>query len=134
LDETPSGVLTIIYTDMINYRNLINTNGGFSLNANNEQPTSGYMVSLEGTERTIPSYPRYKEVIVNEFCADYRVRMGDMPEFMYFGAWLDDNTLYLDTSVNIENLDEAMKLGRDNNQLAIYDVKNQTSIRLTDEG
>jgi hypothetical protein len=56
--------------------------------------------------------------------------MGDMPEFMYFGGWLDDNTLYLDTSVNIEDLDEAMKLGRANNQLAIYDVKNQTSIRL----
>jgi hypothetical protein len=118
----------------MNYRNLINTNGGFSLNANNEQPTSGYMVSLEGTERTIPNYNSRHEQIINEACADYRVRMGDMPEFMYFGGWLDDNTLYLDTSVNIDNLDEAMKLGRANNQLAIYDVKNQTSIRLTDEG
>jgi hypothetical protein len=118
-----------IPTDM-NYRNLINTNGGFSLNANNEQPTSGYMVSLKETERTIPNYNSRHNQIINEACADYRARMGGMPEFMYFGAWLDDNTLYLSTSVNIEGLDEAMQLGRAENQLAIYDVKNQTSIRL----
>jgi hypothetical protein len=45
------------------------------------------------------------------------------------GAWLDEsNTLWLDISTVVESLDEALQIGRANNQVAIYDFQTKEVI------
>ena len=48
----------------------------------------------------------------------------------FIGFWMDCGVLYVDCSINILALEEAEKIGRSNNQLAIYDLQNQTTIYL----
>lgn len=46
------------------------------------------------------------------------------------GCWYnsEDNNIYIDISINIEDKQEAIEQGLKNNQLAIHDIKNNKSI------
>jgi hypothetical protein len=48
----------------------------------------------------------------------------------YLGGWFDEGKVYLDVSVAEDDLDRAMALARSNNQLAIWDRKTNTPIRV----
>ena len=47
----------------------------------------------------------------------------------YLGTWLNEGKIYLDVSQNIMDRDEATRLGAERNQLEIWDVVNQVSIK-----
>lgn len=46
------------------------------------------------------------------------------------GAWQDGGRWYLDLSIVVRSLDEALVLGRHNKQLAVYDLADQVSIAI----
>ena len=46
----------------------------------------------------------------------------------YIGFWLDNNDLYVDVSINIDNLSEAIKIAQENKQLAIYNCRKGETI------
>lgn len=46
------------------------------------------------------------------------------------GFWINDNKLYIDINKIYDNLDEALKVAKNNKQLAIYDNKNNKEITL----
>ena len=46
----------------------------------------------------------------------------------YIGLWIDDDYVYIDISINIKSYDLAVAFARLNNQLAIYDVYENTTI------
>lgn len=48
----------------------------------------------------------------------------------YTGVWLEDNMYYIDKSLHIEDLREALQAAKEHNQLAIWDWKNNCSIYL----
>lgn len=48
----------------------------------------------------------------------------------YTGVWLEDNMYYIDKSLHIEDLREALQVAKEHNQLAIWDWKNNCSIYL----
>lgn len=52
---------------------------------------------------------------------------------VYLGGWLDEGYGYLDVSINIQNLDEALALAKKNHQLAIYDVVTGESIYIGED-
>lgn len=88
----------------------------------------GYMVSLEGAETQakgddyqaiIKAIEDKKEIIKNN-------------NNMFIGCWLDNNIMYIDISININNKVEALEFAKYNKQLAIYDIKNNDSIYLKD--
>ena len=102
-------------------------NGGFSLNSDGLNATSGFMVS----------------------CKDlYKINLSDLtPDKLdnaikeateiggYIGGWLDvnsddKNNFYLDISINVKDKDEAIELAKKNNQLAIFDIATGESIYL----
>ena len=110
-----------------NIKDLAIKNGGFSLNPDGENPTSGFMVS----------------------CKDlYKINLSDLtPDKLdnaikeaskingYIGGWLDvnsddKNNFYLDISINVKDKDEAIELAKKNNQLAIFDIATGESIYL----
>ena len=48
----------------------------------------------------------------------------------YCGLWIDNNILYLDISIRVNDLKLAKRLGLKNKQLAIFNLKNLESIYL----
>ena len=94
-------------------------NGGYSF----KEYHDGYMVSLAGSESKISIKDNSISNIVNrivEFFDDYGT----------VNTWLDNETIYLDVSVNIENIQEALTFAKQNKQLAIYDCKNGQAISI----
>jgi hypothetical protein len=109
------------------YRNRVRAQQGFTLDAHLQSPTTGYMVSLKGTEVQFPNVADMPDDVLQRECDDFDCRV---PKNRYFGAWVDDGTLYLDHSVNIQDREVAIAFGHANNQLAIWDIANGKSIRL----
>ena len=99
---------------------------GFSLHPRTGQsPTSGYMVSLPGHTHQYPDTVMKDE---HELAAaiDHTL-MSEREIFkkpgVYLGGWVSDGKLWLDPSENIADHDQAVKLGRGRNQVAIWDVQ-----------
>ena len=87
----------------------------------------GFMVSLKGQEVKIDKndIQEIKKEIEKkrEFIKDKRG--------LFIGLWLDNDMMYIDVSVHIVNYLRALEVARNNEQLAIYDLKNSDSIYLT---
>jgi len=46
------------------------------------------------------------------------------------GTWLHDKKIYIDKNIQLNDLEEAIQIGRENHQLAIYDCKENKEILL----
>lgn len=101
-------------------------NGGFSVAADDSKPTAGFMVSLPAHETIIPL------TLLDDalFSAIYAAYAPKAVNGRYVGAWLDNNSVYFDLSVNVPTLDAALKAGREYSQLAVYDVQKGESVYL----
>jgi hypothetical protein len=87
---------------------------------------SGYMVSLKGYEIIIKAS--------QETRLFYEIgRANTRAEVLnnsYVGVWIENGLAYIDVSINIKELNKAITFGKDNEQLAIYDIKNNEVITL----
>ena len=90
---------------------------------------TGYMVSYFETEKTFNIDKIDYEAISNIILE----RQADLKENEYLGFWVDKGKLYIDISINILDLKQAKEVGISNNQLAIYDLKNDSSIQIMEE-
>lgn len=86
----------------------------------------GYMVSLEGTE-TQTQGNDYNGIIK---AIEEKQNIIKDSKNLFIGLWVDNNILYVDISINIQDKTEALEFGKKNKQLAIYDVVNNNSIYL----
>ena len=113
-------------------KDLIKKDGGFSLNLRKEKPKNGYMVSvadifqLKLSEITDNEIERLEKELNNLENKGYKNG--------YIGGWLDSETnmVYLDISYNFRSLGLALSEATNSNQLAIYDIANNTSLYLKD--
>lgn len=91
--------------------------------------TSGYAVSPFPKREA--QYPI--AAFSGEELADYAQANSDIwdrePRAM-LGAWVDGRTMFLDCSVIVESLDEALRIGKAAGQLAIWDIANKREIRI----
>lgn len=102
-------------------------NGGATLdcNYNNFNSSVGYMVSLYGYETKIN---------INNI-EDIKKEIETKKEIAkqlnaYVGLWVDNGLMYVDISKHIIDYNEALETARNNEQLAVYDLKNNDSIYL----
>lgn len=59
----------------------------------------------------------------------YKEYQNHFESFMYwFGFWFDSGKIYVDYNSIIQDLPPALKLGKDLNQLAIFDLASQKEI------
>ena len=101
------------------------TTGGASINlASGSTPDAGYMVSRAGSEIVI------SRDHLEQFTQAYHEELDSSDT--YLGVWEDDETglVYLDISDNLDNLDTAVALGAEREQLAVYAVEQGETIRL----
>ena len=90
---------------------------------------TGYMVSYFETEKTYD----LSDIDYKEISNLILKRQTDLKENEYLGFWVYKGKLYIDISINIKSLEQAQKVGIDNNQLSIYDLSNDTSIQIMQE-
>lgn len=95
-------------------------------NYNNISYNNGYMVSLYGEEvkTDINNIEEIKKEIEKK---KEKIKNVDN---VYIGLWVDNDIMYIDVSIHIIDYLEALEVGRDNKQLAIFDLKNNNSIYL----
>lgn len=100
---------------------------GFSVNADGESPTDGYMVAAhKDAETVIP----VADVTEDTFDS-YVERFADTLNMVgaYLGGWVDDaGRLYLDVSVRLNDRDDARIWCLTRDERAFYDVKEGQSV------
>lgn len=110
---------------------------GFSLDIRNKtSPKSGFMASDEGAERPLVWAEVSKDR--DTLRAALKSYMLDHAELLdgsgaYFGAWIEQGTLYLDVSRRYDTRSEGVAAGFKNSQKSIYDVVNDSYIYMKDE-
>lgn len=107
-----------IYADIV-------SNGGISINLFGQYPRTGYMVSLDRRESVIRLADFGPSVI-----DAYILANADALEGAYFGAWVEDDRVYLDVSYNVLTEELARDLGKLNHQRAVYDIERGETIYL----
>ena len=93
---------------------------------NNFKSDIGFMVSIKGQE--VKTDKNNIEEIKKEI-EKKREFIGNK-KGLYIGLWLDNEIIYIDISIHIIDYMEALEIARNNDQLAIYDLKNNDSIYL----
>lgn len=103
--------------------------GGFSYNATTGSfnPSTGYMVSLADFEEQF-----YFDDFENKDIKQYFVKHVKQlcKDESFLGGWVDGNQVFLDVSINIDDLETAIYTGIMNDQVAIFDCANQRVITL----
>lgn len=115
-------------TPIFDFLATIDIADGFSINGAGENPTSGYMVSLQDCERTFFGRPTLWQVV--KYAEDYNHLLCNPS--LYVGGWLDAETgkYYLDISENVQDKAQALWLAAERKQLAIFDLSTFESIYL----
>lgn len=104
-----------------------NTEGGSSFSAKG-RVTSGYSVGIEeGTGKTIQG-KKVTEKQIADFIEEKKDLLKNPNNFV--GTWYDkdNNVTHIDVSTAVKTEEEAMDLGDQNKQLAIWDFKNKQEI------
>lgn len=107
-------------------KKLIIERNGLTIDENGEiaKLSKGYMVSLYGYEKVISDI-KYLELAQVKRYLKLAKKLN-----AFVGFWIDKNKIYLDLSINISNKKEALKIAKNNKQLAIFDCKKLVSIHL----
>lgn len=96
-------------------------------NYNNFNSNEGFMVSIKGQEVKVNKndIQGIKKEIEKK-----REFIGNK-KGLFVGLWLDNDIMFIDVSIHIIDYMEALEVARNNDQLAIFDLKNNDSIYLT---
>jgi hypothetical protein len=106
--------------------------GGLSINmVDGSMPTTGYMVAKPPEFGRIVDEidfinPVKGPKILSDYMKTHKNDLGNGKN--YLGTWLNESKVYLDVAENIQELFEAIRLGRERNQKAIWDVANLDEI------
>lgn len=105
-------------------------NGGATFNlSTGTSPTTGYAVSLKGGSKTpIDNTRQSIEQTIKEFISIHGLELS-IPE-NHIGGWVDDGWLYLDVSIIMDNLSDAILMGKIHEQKAIFNINDGHSIDL----
>jgi hypothetical protein len=108
----------------------VKANGGLSVNmVDGSEPKSGYMVASPVKKAPIVDAddfynPSKGRKILADFVKANKKDLGTGKK--YLGLWhnKEDNKVYLDVSENVQDRAKAVRLGRERNQISIWDVVN----------
>lgn len=107
--------------------NLLIYERGFSLSAAGEKPTAGFMVSLVGHEKQIDA-DTLSVFDIEQYLEEHA---NELTSGAFLGAWFDiekTGLMYLDISVNVPDKETALNIGRENKQLAVFDLQTRESV------
>lgn len=100
------------------YTDTLNGGATYNIITGEYNPKKDYFVSLFGREKRIKEED-FTQTTIKDFINDNVTLLNDVN---YLGSWADNGYIYLDVSVRVDSLEDALKLGYQNRQLAIYDA------------
>lgn len=111
--------------NLTNFLTLCHSEKGGSYRLTNGQPTpeSGYMVSLKGYERQVDELTSTN---LKNYILEHSQIIHEMDLFV--GVWEYRGKWYLDLSQNIKDLHRALSVGKERNQISIYDCQNRREV------
>lgn len=124
----------------------VKVNGGASYNllSGKLNPSKGYMVSIPDYEWITNWYEHIRQDEFHRKFNEYLTKrvwdkILESYSTTYVGMWVIDHVhepteICFDLSLNILNKDEAIALGKEYKQLAIYDCENKSIINLSLHG
>ncbi len=99
---------------------------GATITADNSKlPTEGFYAAREGGLEVDGHHT--KDEVLGWVCTDY-VNNGST---RFYGTWVCGNTKCYDATLHFKYLDEAIEFGKENNQIAIWDIANSKEIILS---
>lgn len=118
--ETPKIIVMKIYAEL---SRIANANGGLTHSFKGESPKR-YVVAID-REQKLP-YVEERGV------CGYVNRNQDLlrKDGHFFGLWFSDGVWYADVSISTDDFEEAFRIGKEFNQLAIWDNETSSSIDL----
>lgn len=105
-------------------------NQGITINLENHEPITGFMVGTNANERRIKLSDFHPSVV-----EDYINSKLDKLLFRqyYIGTWISNDTVYLDISHRFSNKPIAIIAGKQQHQACIWDVAEKKEIYWLDE-
>jgi predicted GNAT family acetyltransferase len=105
-----------------------NTSGGSSTSINGETITDGYAVGISQGNGIAIKGTEITQSDLDNFARQNKTLLSNPDNFI--GTWYNkqDGKTYIDVSTRVDNKDEAKELGKKNNQIAIYDLANDSEI------
>lgn len=105
-------------------------NGGASYNiyTGDYNPNKGYMLAIKGHELQIPLHQFNSKVLSDYIKTKADILLSGVTENKFLGSWVDNGVVYLDCSVCYDSAVEAIQIGIDSNELAIWDNQLKCSI------
>jgi hypothetical protein len=102
--------------------NLVKENGGvsYSTTYGSLVGKNGYAVSVHKEREVILPLNRLNDNEVRNFFYENANLLAEDGKFL--GIWVEDGNAYLDVSTKVKLKAEAIKMAKDNNQLAIFDL------------
>jgi len=114
-------------SNLLKIVNLVNLNGGatYNLVTGELNPDHGYGVAVNGYEERVP-------FIDHDTLANYVLQHATIltNDSLFLGIWKDGNEYVLDVTQTIEDREEAIRVGIERGQLAVWDSANKDEIRL----
>lgn len=102
-------------------------NGGFTYDPLFGEPAqSGWAVGVPGHEEVIP--------LARISAKDIDRHAASLPANSYQGGWVKDGLAYLDAVELHTERDDAIRVGRKNKQIAIYNLRTGQEIELWEKG
>lgn len=108
-------------------------NGGATLSIKTLKSTSyndGYMVGVVGIKRDLTGINRKKRLELKREIKALARDFGTSVKNYHIGLWVNNNMLYIDLSLKVDNLMKAMEVGYNANQKAIWDNAKKVEIPL----
>lgn len=104
---------------------LFHTVGSTISSDNSDLPTEGFYVARKGGLEVDGHHT--KDEVLAWVCTDY----SNNGSTRFYGTWVCGNTKCYDASLHFKYLDEAIEFGKENNQIAIWDIANSKEIILS---
>ena len=109
-------------------------NGGFTIDYKGNTPNTkkGYIVSDYGKEKTYFINDKIDMMQLENDFIKY-IEITKKEKNCFIGGWIENDVFFLDISRIYSNKKEALKIGKKNKQLAIYDIEKDESIIIQKE-
>lgn len=110
----------------------LENSGGCTIAAfnHNKRPASGFAVAIKGKEKQTDRFNVFQCQGIHDYLVENESDL--VPQGRYFGCWKDSETgkYFLDIVQIVDTQEEAIELGKDNEQIAIYCLHEGKEIRL----
>lgn len=113
--------------DKIIKETLKNNGGSFNISKSKiKKPLKGFMCSVK--ELLIIDKKDFNVKLIKSLIKQEFQLLKENEN--YVGTWIENDKVYIDISSNFTSKEKALKVAKDNKQLAIFDLNNMKSIYL----